>query len=985
MNKQLWFLVCILFFNAKISAQCTFDPPGPKYGLICQEAKFICGDALDGYTDALNDDLSPSPQPDPACGLGGQNDNISWFSFVLTEPTLELHISYSDCDNVNPILGPGLQTGIFSSCQLQPDGSSDADLACAASNNYNLIVLTVDPALLEVGNLYYFFVDGVDGNICDYTIDVISGVCNDVAPASVECLPDCGVTNEFNDHKACTGFEETYTFTPESVIMDDLLSCNGSSLDLSLDSIMCIEWEITPSTGFTITSGEQFHDSLDVESTITIQWNDPGSYTIRPIIHLNPFYDLCTPICNCTDDVVYTVTVEESQAIILQEINLCPGECHDFCGETYCGDTDARCFDRDACTVTIQRINEPSIKFVDLGDYYICEDNCFVFEGVPYCTANLFSIPSITSCDTSYVFELIELDLTLSLSQADAEINCNNGGASLEGAFTTNYPDGVDVFWISETGDTLSRDLSYLATVAGDYTFMVRPIGLEGCAAEFVHTVSDNTDKPFVEVNPPSLNCTLTSSTIVLTTTDNLATTVWSGPNGYSSTDASPSVSNAGLYTLEVTGTNGCDSTLTTEVTGDFEEPDLQLSFDNFDCTENIPTASYASAATIISQQWNTPDGTINDQELTLSDIGIHTLVITSSNGCTNTETFDVVDLSYNPSLSLAEDYVWRCNDTERTIDISSQASSGVAYSWATLEGASLGSDLQLTITRPGTYLLFALDAGVGCSSTDTIRITPDPDPLVDVVIDVVPPTCFGGVNGSIRDIEYLGGTGPYQITFQGDIFSDPDLVELPVGTHTLLISDIYECQVSTSVTVENAEELEVVIDPEVTINFGGEKTLLAETNLDPTDISSIIWLDDSGTTLGSGDELTIDGSISTVIIEAMDNNGCTAMAEVRIDIDYEADIHYPTAFSPNGDGSNDIFTLFADGYPSSIDEISIYDRAGELVYRKSDMPLNDRQVGWNGQFQGKDVQPGVFVFVIKYTLGNNESRTMSGTITLVR
>gem|GEM_PF-3669575 len=979
--------MCFLFFNAKIVAQCTFDPPGPKYGLICDEAKFLCGSSLDGYSDSLNVDASPGPQPDPACGLGGgENDNVSWFSFILTDPTLELHISYSDCFNVNSSFDPGLQTGIFSSCQLESDGSSDADLACFSSNNYDLIVVTVDPALLQVGNLYYIFVDGVAGNICDYTIDVISGVCNDVAPAPVECVPDCGVTNEFDDHKACTGFEETYTFTPETVITNDLLPCNGTLPTVDLDSIMCIEWEITPSTGYTIMSNTQFHDNLDVASTITIQWNDPGSYMIRPIIHFNPFFDLCRPVCDCSDDVVYTITVEESQAIILPEIDLCPGDCHDFCGETYCEDAQSTCFDRDACTVTIQRINESSIKFVDIGEYYICEDNCFEFNNIPYCTANLFSVPSPTACDTSYVFELIELELDASLSQADPEINCINNGASLEGTFTTSYPDGVDVFWISEMGDTVSRDLTFLATDSGEYTFLVSPIGLEGCAYEITHTVTDNTAKPSVEVNPPALDCALPSSTITLTTTDDIESTIWSGPNGYSSTDASPTVSEAGQYTLIVTGTNGCDSTLTTEVSGDFEDPDLVLSFDSFDCSDDIPSASYTSSSTIVNEIWTTPDGVTNsDQEITLSDIGIHTISITSSNGCSTSETFEVIDLSYNPSLALQEDYIWRCNDTERIIDISGQAQGATSYNWTTLEGESLGTDLQLTITEPGTYLLIAFDPAVHCSSTDTIQITADPNPLLDVVVDVAPPICFGGITGTITDLSYVGGTEPYEIIFQGTPYSDPDLIELPIGTHTLVVSDAYDCQVSSTVTIEEAEEFLIMTEPEVTINFGGEKVLVVESNINLMDISSITWQDMNGNTLGTGEELAIDGSTPMINVEARDNNGCIAIAQVRININYEAEIHYPNIFSPNGDGNNDIFTLFADGYPSSVDEVSIYDRAGELVFREPNMLINNREKGWDGRFLGKDVQPGVYVFIIKYTLANNEPRKMSGTITLVR
>jgi gliding motility-associated-like protein len=64
---------------------------------------------------------------------------------------------------------------------------------------------------------------------------------------------------------------------------------------------------------------------------------------------------------------------------------------------------------------------------------------------------------------------------------------------------------------------------------------------------------------------------------------------------------------------------------------------------------------------------------------------------------------------------------------------------------------------------------------------------------------------------------------------------------------------------------------------------------------------------------------------------------------------------------------------------------IQIFDRAGELMFEKTDMLFNETQSGWDGEFNGEIVQPGVYVFAINYTLGNGQSRTKSGSITVVR
>ena len=65
------------------------------------------------------------------------------------------------------------------------------------------------------------------------------------------------------------------------------------------------------------------------------------------------------------------------------------------------------------------------------------------------------------------------------------------------------------------------------------------------------------------------------------------------------------------------------------------------------------------------------PDGsTSNDDVLNLDEIGNYSILITAENGCTETFNFEVKDLSYDPSLQLEEDRIWRCNDTEVNLDL---------------------------------------------------------------------------------------------------------------------------------------------------------------------------------------------------------------------------------------------------------------------------------------------------------------------------
>ncbi|MCB9194485.1 MAG: gliding motility-associated C-terminal domain-containing protein [Flavobacteriales bacterium] len=91
-----------------------------------------------------------------------------------------------------------------------------------------------------------------------------------------------------------------------------------------------------------------------------------------------------------------------------------------------------------------------------------------------------------------------------------------------------------------------------------------------------------------------------------------------------------------------------------------------------------------------------------------------------------------------------------------------------------------------------------------------------------------------------------------------------------------------------------------------------------------------------------------------------------------------EPDIFLPNAFSPNGDGSNDV--LYVRGRFISAMELQIFDRWGEKVFETT-----DQSVGWDGTFNGKPVDPAVFVYHLQVTCVDGQSRFFKGNITVIR
>jgi gliding motility-associated-like protein len=95
---------------------------------------------------------------------------------------------------------------------------------------------------------------------------------------------------------------------------------------------------------------------------------------------------------------------------------------------------------------------------------------------------------------------------------------------------------------------------------------------------------------------------------------------------------------------------------------------------------------------------------------------------------------------------------------------------------------------------------------------------------------------------------------------------------------------------------------------------------------------------------------------------------------------DIPSDLWLPDAFSPNGDGKNDRFTIITDNPNISITDLSIYNRWGQRVYWG-----NDRK-GWDGSLRNIPAETGTYFWRLQYHVtGNNTQYSKKGELMLVR
>jgi gliding motility-associated-like protein len=142
---------------------------------------------------------------------------------------------------------------------------------------------------------------------------------------------------------------------------------------------------------------------------------------------------------------------------------------------------------------------------------------------------------------------------------------------------------------------------------------------------------------------------------------------------------------------------------------------------------------------------------------------------------------------------------------------------------------------------------------------------------------------------------------------------------------------------------------------------------------LKATGYTSYMWQDGS---VASVFPVTTFGDYSVTVTNAY---GCKASDTIIVYNNCNSFIYFPTAFSPNDDGANDVFKpRYSNDLRSYF--IRVYNRWGELVYESED--VNE---GWNGIFRDTPQPLSVFVWYAEYAFQDGKKHTQAGNVTLMR
>lgn len=568
----------------------------------------------------------------------------------------------------------------------------------------------------------------------------------------------------------------------------------------------------------------------------------------------------------------------------------------------------------------------------------------YLWSGNSYTTGGTYSVTLTTAagCDSVPVLSLTvvpyvtsETDLTICSNQLPYTWN----GKAFSAA--GSYPVLLTGTSICDSLATLN--LSVSAPIKNTVAISVCPSQLPynwnghifAAAGTFTTILTTNSGCDSAVTLNLRVRATSTSSSTITICTSQLPYT-WNGHN----------YTRAGTYAVTLPDRYGCDSIAT-----------LNLGVK----ANTTSTTEVTICSGRLPYSWNGQNFT---------NAGLHVVTLGSSSGCDSIATLDlivhatpqapkVLPLTYcqfNPAIALAA--------TTTSADANLQ--------WYSVISGGTGS---LTAPIPSTSIAGVANYYV----TQVSGLCESPRALIAVTVSAKPALgpdknikiCFAD-SLNLTVLYNTTGLSSGWTTEQQPI-SFPDIVNLP-GTYQLIVKNNHGCLDTSVVSLTKL--------PAVFANAGKDDN--AEYNapyqLSGTGNGQFEW-----SPPGQLSNPYIANPMATLttdeifILTVKNELGCAAYDTIKLRVLKGPSFYVPNAFTPNGDGNNDIFRPTAVGI-SSMTYFRIFNRYGELVFETANI-----HEGWDGTYRGIRQNIGNYVWMIKGTDRFGATKMLKGNVMLVR
>lgn len=420
---------------------------------------------------------------------------------------------------------------------------------------------------------------------------------------------------------------------------------------------------------------------------------------------------------------------------------------------------------------------------------------------------------------------------------------------------------------------------------------------------------------------------------------------------------------------LKVGNSKGC-SKLFTQTVPIKTQPDFSLNNDTLMC--NIDTLQL-SAIGKGSISW-TPVYNINNANSFTPLVSpkvptMYYATLDQSRGCVATDSV-FVNVVKAVSLSLNPDTTVCLHDTAQLIP----ASDGLHYLW-TPANSVLNDTSKNAFVVPTENTKYHVVSSIGkCSAAADIMVKAVPYPIAYAGNDTT--ICFpSGIQLHASGGSIYKWLPPTYLTNS----NIPNPVSSPTESvsYLLQVNDVLGCPKPSFATIN------IVVEKPIADAGPADTAIVVNQPLQLTGTGAqfFSWTPPTGLNDPNiSNPVAILTESQQYILQVKTSAGCTSEDSIRVLV-YKVlpDLYVPDAFTPNHDGTNDVFRPIPIGI-KKLNYFKVYNRVGQLIFS-----TNVQNQGWDGTFKGQPQDPGVFVWIAEAVDYLGKTLVRKGSVTLIR
>lgn len=303
----------------------------------------------------------------------------------------------------------------------------------------------------------------------------------------------------------------------------------------------------------------------------------------------------------------------------------------------------------------------------------------------------------------------------------------------------------------------------------------------------------------------------------------------------------------------------------------------------------------------------------------------------------------------------------------------------GLRFLWNNAPTLNNPTLLRPTAKPVSNVTQYIITATIGsCNATDDVQVTTIPYPIARAGNDTL--VCYNTtarLNGSIIGSSFTWS--PINTLLNANTLT-PRASPRSTTSYILSAFDTLGCPKPGRDTVM------VIINPEVIAFAGRDTAVVIGQPLQFGATGGVSYLWSPPVALNNiniaNPRAFYNGEVDSIryTVTVKDSIGCSDDATVLVKVFRTAPrIFVPTAFTPNGDGRNEVVAPIAVGI-TKIDYFRIYNRWGQLVFQTT---INGK--GWDGRIGGKEQGSSTYVWIVKGTDFTGKSIFAKGNVTLIR